>query len=93
MAQTLYHWQIIWIIQYIKRLSRAYQYIYIYIYIYIEYCDIKSDERIYLDLRASSGYVKRSWKTWTKRLKNYSPFSTKTGRYKNVKSESLGDIP
>ena len=38
------------------------------------YFDVKSDERIYLDLRASSGYVKEAEKL--ERLKNYPPHTS-----------------
>ena len=44
-----------------------------------EYVDVRSDGRMYLDLRASSGYVKEAEKIGKEQLKNKSARYAKRG--------------
>ena len=52
------------------------------------YFSLKNDDRVYLDLRASSGY--KNIKTRKKRLKNKSTICTKTSCKVQTESQNLG---
>ena len=60
-----------------------------------EYFDVRSDERMYLDLRASSGYVKEAAKLERNNSKINLTFCTKEGATKKLRlrvwAYSLGE--